>query len=291
MDSNEQTVSDTPNPVVKAIENGTVGSLAIADVRQSLESVGIRSVEELAARLLDKLNREADLHKSGPAPLTVQALRQTAPEGLEAAIEHRTPTVPFVWNGVEHDPADIQRFNGKAIAYIPSQTVTGETRLHILDDIHLVRRWLEAHYINNVMTSFASTGAGTSTPTSRPTDIHQPCMSAINDQPASITVGEHELTLVMDQENPPTWWVGKTLALDPGFWYPDLTQISLEWPWSDWNDTISYIGASRSGCVFFEHINAQGSVLLAVYNNGGYAIPHLTTIGWNDRISCFANTG
>ena len=73
-----------------------------------------------------------------PIPISLERLRQPPPDGLEAAIEHAVPQVPFFWNGVEHDPADIRQFKGKAIAYIPTRTASGETKLHILDDVPLV---------------------------------------------------------------------------------------------------------------------------------------------------------
>ena len=109
-----------------------------------------------------------------------------------------------------------------------------------------------------------------------------------------MTVGEHELTGVIGPEDPPGLWVGETLTLDPGFNYPDLTEAWLSWPWTTWNDQISYIGPSRSACVFYDHIHLQGDALLAgAYVGGDFGgwFPFLTQVGWNDRISSFINWG
>jgi hypothetical protein len=271
---------------VDAVVNGTVEDLTTGDVLASLEAIGIQSLEEVAARLLEKIKLEAQPDAGTPTPIDLQMLRRPPPDGLEATIEHAVPQVPFLCNGTEHDPEDIRRFNGKAIAYLPTRTGTGDTQLHILDDMQLVRSRLVARYVNRLMASFAAGSLRSPRSASLTADFRGDAL-AIAESPASVTVGEHELSFVVGPEDPfPTPWVGRTLILDPGWWYSDLTQGS-----GFWNDRISFIGSSRSSCIFWEHINGQGDALLAGAHIGGDWIPFLTSIGWNDRISSFANDG
>ena len=281
----------TANAVVDAITSGTVRKLTNADVLASLRSVGIRSMDDLSVRLLEKIKAEAKPGARTPVPITPQMLRQRPTEGLEASIEHAVPQVPFFWNGVENDPADVRRFKGKAIAYIPTRGASGDTKLHIIDDVPLVRSWLESRYLNRLVMSLGSDATVFPGLGLAPADLGDVTRNLPPWLPTSITVGEHVLTAVVGPEDPPGLWVGETLTLEAGFNYPDLTQVWLNWPWTRWNDQISFIGGSRSFCVFHDHIHLQGDMLLAGAHIGGDWRPHLPAIGWNDRISSFINWG
>jgi hypothetical protein len=138
----------TSSPVVDAIANGTVDDLTTADVLTSLEAVGIRSLEDLATRWLEKVRQESRPRTRNATAINPQMLRRSPGDSLEATIEHRVPQVPFIWNGGEHEPEEIHRFNGKAIAYLPIQTASGDMQVQIVDDTTLVRQWLEFRYVN-----------------------------------------------------------------------------------------------------------------------------------------------
>jgi hypothetical protein len=287
MQTSEQTKSVVSNPVVDAIRRGTVGDLKTEDVLASLDALGIRSLNELAARMLEKLRSADKSGKNGASQVSLQMLRQQPPDGLDAAIEHPVPQVPFRWNDTEHDPADIRRFNGQAIAYIPTTTQSGDIQLSILDDMQLVRSWLDSRCVNWLMSSAAKGRTASCSNGDRASGLQR----GAREFPASMQAGEHVLTGVIGPEDPPGLWVGEILEIHPGQYYPDLTQVWLNWPWTRWNDQISFIGSSRSYCAFWDHIHSQGDVLLAGANIGGDWIPFLTTIGWNDRISSCANYG
>lgn len=257
-----------------------------ADVLASLEAAGIRSMDDLAEQLRRKARDDADPAAGAPAPIDVEALRRPLADAPEAGLEHPVPPVPFLHRGVEHDPEDIRRFDGTNLAYVPIRTASGGTGLQVLDDVPAVRGWLERRLAGRLAASFA-TGL---TPTAghEPGPGHAVVAAGL---PTSVTVGEHVLTIVIGPEDPPTPWVGNTLTLHPGWYYPDLTQVWLNWPFSRWNDAISFIGASSSTCAFWDHVGAQGNLLLSGAPTGTDWLPNLAAIGWNDRISSFVNYG
>ncbi|MFC5068223.1 hypothetical protein [Flaviflagellibacter deserti] len=263
--------------MLDAIASGRPNDVSPADVRASLEEVGIRSLDDLSERLLERVRRSGgDLRQ--PAPIDLRSLRRPPLDGLEASLEHAVPQIPFRWSGKLHEPSEIRRFDGKAIAYVPSAGPDGSVQLDIVDDIQAVRSWIEARTVSGLIHSFRN-GSDDST---RSIPAHYP---------RSIQVGEHELTGVIGPEDPAGLWVGETLTLEPGRAYFDLTDVYLSWPWSTWNDKISFIGISRSYCQFWDHINFQGDCLLAGAHVGGNWLPFLSQVGWNDRISSFANAG
>src|SRR4051812_37414812 len=69
----------------------------------SFEEEGIRSLEDLAKRLV-KLAQDPE---GLPQRINYEGLfTQPTPKELLERIEHQVPTVPFVVDGVEHDPED-----------------------------------------------------------------------------------------------------------------------------------------------------------------------------------------
>ena len=215
-------------------------------------------------------------------------LRQPFPDGLEAAIEHRAPEVPFWWKGVQHDPADIRRFNGKALAYIPVPTASGDIQLHILDDVQLVRGWLETRCVNRLITSFAE---GAFAPSLNLTGIMAAPPALPRGLSPYLDVGEHEMMMILGEEGDVSPWWGNVLTLAPGLGFSDLTDVWMSWPWTNWNDQISSISSCGSYCVLWDHINYQGNQLWAGAFIGGQPLYYLSQIGWNDRISSFMNFG
>jgi hypothetical protein len=288
--------------VEDAVSRGTAAELTCADVLTSLHELGIESLEELADRLLQKVKLESSPETRSPRPIDLNLLRRGRSTELEATLQHRVPQVPFVWNGVEYDPDDIRRFNGKAIAYVASPTESRDIRLLVIDDIELVRTWLENRYVNAVMNSVAAIGF-TGPPSGAHTTVDLPWLDGdVPAQPppppalpATVIVYEHALSWALWPHWPsgtpvgPTLYGGRTIVANPGEMYSDLTEISLDWPFSDWNDRISAISATASRCEFWDHHNFQGDVLL--FGPSSSPIWNLETIGWNDRISSFVNYG
>jgi hypothetical protein len=81
---------------------------------------------------------------------------------------------------------------------------------------------------------------------------------------------------------------GNVKSLQPGQWYHDLTKVTRNYWWKNWNDVISEIDFSRSYRVAWEHIDGNGDALALLHGQG---VPNLADIGWNDRISSIANLG
>jgi hypothetical protein len=81
---------------------------------------------------------------------------------------------------------------------------------------------------------------------------------------------------------------GNVKSLQPSQWYHDLTKVTRNYFWKNWNDVISEIDFSRSYRVAWEHIDGNGDALALLHGQG---IGNLADIGWNDRISSIANFG
>jgi hypothetical protein len=76
-------------------------------------------------------------------------------------------------------------------------------------------------------------------------------------------------------------WRGRTLVLESGRGYDDLTELSMDW-FSDWNDKASSLASSDLIGVYGEHTNFEGSRLVV---NSHTPYENLGDLGWNDRIS------
>jgi hypothetical protein len=80
-------------------------------------------------------------------------------------------------------------------------------------------------------------------------------------------------------------WVAEIIGATRCF--PDLTRVTRNYFWLDWNDVISAFGPCRDYVTVWEHINHQGSSALI---RPGDTVPYVGD-GWNDRISSMCNWG
>jgi hypothetical protein len=229
---------------------------------------GIRSLEDYAKKLSDVVREQ----KGVPRRIDIDAMARRTPEKVVAAIRHKVPQVPFVMGGIVYDPKDITRFNGRELLFIDN----GDELLVYADAAEAVTLLLQAiSLVNVIQTGLEKYGIHQKPGAVKPADqgfvIPNPPQSQ-GSQPPAVCVMFDDLD-----------YSGGQLNLDPGYEFPDLTQCYTAPFGSGWNDCISSIYPTSGLCVFYEHINFQGSQLITTGNS------NLASNGWNDRISSVRN--
>jgi hypothetical protein len=98
--------------------------------------------------------------------------------------------------------------------------------------------------------------------------------------------------------NPPVTWgqvqmfddadySGNWFWLAKGYMWKDLSRVSRGGFFGgNWDDAISSLSSTDTTCLYCENINLEGSILLLIPNR---PTPHLSSLGWNDRISSVWN--
>jgi hypothetical protein len=279
----------TVGKIDRVIARSNFRDLTPETVLAAFEAEGIRSLEDVAQRLTAALRSD----DGQPQPIPYETLfAESTPREVVAAIEHPVPEVPFVVDGVWHDPADIVRYNGQELSYIPQK---GGTELLILADKRvwapLVQTALLSRTVANGLvahshplgTSIAGQGFGGSPgvagpPDARTLNIFQTdSMGPVPDPPPPWTAGIVDINMN-----------GDGVWLYSGESRRDLTEVN--WGlFDDFNDTFSSLHRTTSLCMAFEHVGFTGSHLFFGPSFTNWL--DLRQIGWNDRISSFINSG
>jgi hypothetical protein len=246
---------------------------------ESFKAEGIRSLEDLARRFTTALRDPEGL----PQPIPYEELfARPTPRDVVAAIKHPVPQIPFIVDGVEHDPEDIVRYNGQELAYIPQK---GGTELLLLKDKSVWGPLVQTALLSRAV----STALLPHDYPSSPRSVGGPPDATTLNLLAGGGVGP-----VPDP--PPPWTAGFVdINMDgDGLWLysgesrRDLTKVS--WGlFDDFNDKFSSLHRTTSLCMAFEHIHFKGSSFFFGPSYENWL--DLRTIGWNDRISSFINGG
>ncbi|GII89177.1 hypothetical protein Ssi03_71670 [Sphaerisporangium siamense] len=265
----QQLGDDTRRGVERLLQfSEHVGGLQEEDVLEVLRENGITTLDALVRHGL-----------SAPRSASPEPVRASVPLGSAEApggsaapngrVTHRPPSMAVVVDGVEHDPADLTRFDGRPLHFVASHA-NGEPRLLAFTDDRPLRTALWVASLTRGRTP-ASTGVE----------------SAAG---APFTRGTVQM---FEHHN----FDGDWFWLEAGYWWPDLTRVHHGpfWSRSDWNDTISSMSATDCNVTYYEHINGGGSSFFSpAYTGdplGGHAWADLNAIGWNDRISSVTNWG
>jgi hypothetical protein len=233
----------------------SLGDADIGDMASEFRSEGIESLEDVLAVIREAARQRKADEAQAIVPIDLQALRTKASPEDVASIVQRAPEVPFILNGVEYDPEDIQRFNGKELHFIPAKS--GD-HLLVVDDRELMGRWLQFTYLSTESDVIAESDfvAG-------PFVIPLPVPSTY--------YYEH------------TDFSGSLISNRPNRGYQNLLNVSLGL-FDDWNDKISSVKMDRTRvCVLYDHINWGGQTLTLTAS-----ARNLFPWGWNDRASSVA---
>jgi hypothetical protein len=217
---------------------------------QKWQAMGVTTVEELAVRASELTVAQAAPRR---VPLDLDSVLRETPSELARTLTHRPMQHTVIVDGSE--TSDLQHYNGQPLHYVMStDTMNGAP---VIAYSRLAE--LKAH-IQETLAASDEGLIGTSDP-----DAFTPTC------------------FFYDDIN----YQGNVKSLDPGTWYPDLTRVTRNVSWQDWNDAISSLAQSRSLRIAWEHINEQGSAFVFHPGVGG----SLVDIGWNDVISSIMNAG
>jgi hypothetical protein len=267
----------------EAIVRSNFDNLTPEILLEAFKAEGIGSLEDLAKRMTEALKDP----RGGPERVPYSELfTQPTPKSIRDTITHPVPTVPFVVDGVMHDPEDIVRYNGEELGFIPQK---GGTELLVMRDKGLwapfVRTLLLTRSVVNGMSAleqYQFGGYSWVSPQDGPTVVVSP---------PPVTFGPP-----VPPPAPPwlSLWTdinlsGSALTLDPGESYRDLTNVGWWIFAGNWNDKFSSVHRTSSLCMAFEHIHFAGSFLWIGPSESHQM--NLHDLGWGDRISSVINSG
>jgi len=264
--------------VTRIIASSNFEDLTPETLLRAYEEEGIRSLEDLTQRLTEAIQDP----KGRPQRLNYELFSKPTPREASATIEHKVPKVPFIVNGIEHDPEDIVRYNGRELCFIVDSR-SEPSELVVLEDKAVWSSFLQTIVLANLVPNAADFqyGGYHSVPGPRPASEG----SVIQVTPPN-PLGKSTADVYMFSE--PNL-VGSRLELGPNLMYTDLTRLDIIWLLDDWNDEIESISPTTSFCIFAEHIDLGGSKLF--FKDPRVGSRNLETIGWNNRISSVWNMG
>jgi hypothetical protein len=235
--------------LLSELANGNATGQAVAAKLRAANA----DVLDLLVGLLERhATTSTSYRRAAQSQLDLQAIANPRSAGLPT--KHKTPLLPFVLNGTLYDPADITRFDGTELHFLPA-----DDHIIAIDD-----RAVMAEVWRN---SYLMTRSGRALP------------SGFGWAPGSYTACEGSVASTPDmgtssirpQVNYGPIICGAVFCEDSGFGgdgidlyrnngYPDLTRLGRGFLGSsDWNDTISSFYTTNYVVVLYENINYAGS--------------------------------
>jgi hypothetical protein len=271
----------------RIISTSNFEDLTAETLLAAFQEEGIGSLEDLAKRLTEALQEPIGV----PQRVNYENLfsRPTPSDVLET-IKHQVPKVPFILNGVEHDPEDIVRYNGQELCFIPQHQLDPPMLLVLahkevwgpfLRTLFLIKaasESLEGYQYGGLHWENIPGPIPPEPPPLPPPTTDGGSIGGVASLPPV-----PDLKLYTDEG-----LQGDELILESGESYRDFTHIGW-WAFAgDWNDLITSIYPTTSLCMVFEHAGFQGSSLFVGPREGFH---NLTDVGWNERISAAINSG
>ena len=255
---------------------------------EAFKAEGIGSLEDLAKRITSALQDP----EGRPQRIPYDSLfSQPTPPDVLAKIEQQIPEVPFVVDGVLHDPKDILKYNGQELGFMLQP---GGKELLVLADKTVWAPFLKTILLFRAVSSnlerYQYGGYTFISPQTRP--IGPGASGGGASGGPVIIVGQPV------PEPPPPWitlWTddnlsGNALVLEPGESRRNLLKVGPGFPvFGDFNDKFSSLSRTSSLCMAFEHIDFQGGFLFIDRRDTNTF--ELRTEGFNDRISSVINSG
>lgn len=182
----------------------------------------------------------------------VAAAEQLSPM-TPAPVPHQPPQMLWTLDGERHEPTVINELDGQALYSTPATDGSGEAVLHSFTGLEGLRTFLSTEAAGDI---------GTTNPDS---------LSGVSRK--------------FEQAG----FSGDTLSNNPGFAWPDLTQVRRGLlGLGNWNDIITSVDWCRWDTSLYEHVNYGGSQL---YLRAGRTYNNISEFGWNDRASATVNWG
>jgi hypothetical protein len=298
--------TDKANYVLQSLQEDRIDTLTKEALVKAFNDDGIYDLEGAAEHILKRVKKDFELQKIEPRLIDFSLIKKRTSPEVACSIFHAVPEVPFILDGVEYDPKDIQRFNGEALLYIPVVAADKSERLQIFHEE--VGEIIAGYYQMRQLVSLINplfnhpslppnnppgTPPGQSPPPNWP-PLNPPGNSGQPQPPqppppppppparpaAPLTFGQIQM---FDGGS----YHGNCFWLAKGFMYRDLTRVSRGgWLGGDWNDEIFSIASTDTSCIYCEHINLEGSKL---FRGPFQPIENLVPLGWHNRISSVWN--
>jgi hypothetical protein len=197
------------------------GDAAREDVVAALRDKGVDSLDVMVAFMSEMVRRDRD---PGHRARLVNVRRAASPAAREPSPPsvHRPGVLPFLLQGTLYDPADIERFQGQELHFIPA--AAGD-HIIVIDDRDIVESWRQLSYLS----------------------------SNVNPAPVSSIPPRQQRTYFYEDIG----YSGPYLEVPKDRGYYDLTEVGF---FSDWNDCISsVVNYGTTFTVLHEHIHWTGS--------------------------------
>jgi len=248
--------------------------LSHKEIMEKLHAEGVDTVDKLVEKLLE--NRKLNFPRkpqSDAFPGRILAHPEIRPKALKP-ITHQPPKIPLYVDGVDIDPKDISRYNGRPLEFVVAKQRGDELALFASTSTPISDHMKAAH-TSAWMSSLGKTGIGLERG------------KAIDTLAVDLVWDPSNVQMFQDIDYQSNWtWCGG------GEYIPDLRQVSrdctLWWCNGDWNDQISSMAATITWVAYYWDIYGQGSVL---WQQPAQYFPDLRLFGWNDKISSVWNTG
>lgn len=299
--------TEKANHVLQVLHKERINNLTKEALVKAFNDDKIFDLEGIAEQMLKRIKKDIDIQKTEPNTGDFAFLSKRTSQEVAHSIVHAVPEVPFVLDGITYDPTEIKRFNGQALLSMPVIAADGTTFLQVFhEEIGAVvagyfqmRRIAALINFNDFPIPGVSTPpAGTPPGTSPPPDGTIVGCGGITGIACGQPTQPPTQPPAHREPNPPVMfgsvqmfddadYQGNWFWLAKGYMWQDLTSVSRGGFFGgDWNDEISSLGSTNTSCIYCEHINLEGSKLLLGPNK---PIPHLSALGWNDRISSVLN--
>jgi hypothetical protein len=297
MEANKQNPLKIREKLLKALSTSSLHELTPDEILMALKEEGVESLEGLVTKLVEIIRESEKPGSQTPGGINLHLLSRQTPKELVSTIVHQVPKVPFILDGIEYDPKDIRRFDGRELHFVVGSQAVPNNALLAFEDRSILTNWLQIVYLSKVAglnvargLPFQSSDLGILDAVYAPGQpytgpgrgggvIYTPPLQGPASAPVEVTMYES------------VNFNGAALRLGPGSSWRNLTHLTrfkfLLWRYS-WNDAISSIYQTSSLCAYWEHVDFQGAIRIVVPNN---SIFDLDDIGFNDCISSVMNFG
>ena len=258
------------------------------EIIENLRKEGLNTLDDLVDRMLKEPPSLARL-LTPATPISRKGLPPRVKGSKE--LVRRRPEIPFFVDGVQHDPADIKRYDGQSLDFLATNNPKGTGQVLNAFTGSVLQDYFNQSFLLNILggLNILSGGAGVTPadPSGGPGGGSFPdggggVVSAPNTLP-----NFQSLTSVMFSDKN---YGGDSLSLPAGYEYSDLATVGrypivLWWYTQTWNDCISSMWATDTFVAYYSDWNYTGDCLMVA--------PFVPTswIGslWNDQISSVIN--
>jgi hypothetical protein len=298
--------NDKARNVLQALHGNRIDTLTKEGLVRAFNDDGIFDLESAAEHILKRIKKDTEIQRTEPHSIDFAQLGKRTPQDAARSIIHVVPKVPFILDGVTFDPGDIRRFDGEALVFMPIIKADGSLWLQVFHEEirQVLAGYLQMRQVAGLIypEDFSIPGASTTPPGTSPgqppgTDYWPPLVGCggitgiacgapnlPTRGPLNPPITSGQIQMFDDADYSGNWfWLAK------GYMWKDLTRVSRGgWFGDDWNDEISSLSSTNTTCIYYEHINFEGSSIILAPNK---PISNLSELGWNDRISSVWNYG